>query len=182
MKKAIRIICIVLAAVVLLAAGYVAYVFLAFHRIGDQALPVGGADGGEALRAGEEYRVLSYNIGFGAYESDYGFFMDGGTQSWAWSKERLDANLKNIAAFLKEQDADLTLVQEVDIDATRSYHFDERTYLVPALAPQAWVFAQNYDSPFLFYPFYQPHGASKSCLMTFSRAKITEGMRVELPV
>ena len=102
MKKAIRIICIVLAAVVLIAAGYVAYVFIAFHRIGDRTLSVGGAAPTGALRSGEEYRVVTYNIGFGAYEADYGFFMDGGTQSWAWSKERLDANLKNIASFLKE--------------------------------------------------------------------------------
>ena len=184
MKKAIRILCIVLAAVVLIAAGYVAYIFLAFHRIGDQPLSVGGAAQPGAMETGREYRVISYNIGFGAYESDYGFFMDGGTQSWAWSKERLDANLKNIAAFLKAQDADLTIVQEVDIDATRSYHFDERTYLIPALAERgAWVFAQNYDSPFLFYPFTQPHGASKAGLMTFTRtAPISAAQRVELPI
>ena len=183
MKIAIRIICIVLAAVVLIAAGYVAYVFIAFHRIGDRTLSVGGAAPAGALRRGEEYRIVTYNIGFGAYEADYGFFMDGGTQSWAWSKERLDANLKNIASFLKEQDADFTIVQEVDIDATRSYHFDEREYLIPALAEHgAWVFAQNYDSPFLFYPFTQPHGASKAGLMTFSDFPVTEARRVELPI
>ena len=184
MKKAIRILCIVLAALILIAAGYFAYVFLAFHRIGNETLPVGGAAQPGAMETGREYRIVSYNIGFGAYESDDGFFMDGGTQSWAWSKERLDANLKNIAAFLKAQDADLTIVQEVDIDATRSYHFDERNYLIPALAERgAWVFAQNYDSPFLFYPFTQPHGASKAGLMTFTKtAPITAAQRVELPI
>ena len=183
MKKAIKIVCIVLAAVILIAAGYVAYIFLAFHRIGDQPLAVGGAGASGTIGVGEPYRIVSYNIGFGAYESDYGFFMDGGTQSWAWSKERLDANLKNIAAFLWEQDADLTLVQEVDFDATRSYHVDERTYLLSALAEDgAWTFAQNYDSPFLFYPLTQPHGASKAGLMTSSKAPITAAERVELPI
>ena len=184
MKKAIRIICIVLAAVILIAAGYAAYLFLAFRRIGDQDIPVGGAAQGGALLTGTEYRVVSYNIGFGAYEADYGFFMDGGTQSWAWSKERLDANLKQIAAFLKEQGADFTLVQEVDIDSTRSYHFDERTYLIPSLAEKgAWIFAQNYDSPFLCYPFTQPHGASRAGLMTFTASlPITSARRVELPI
>ena len=184
MKKAIKVICIVLAAVVLIAAGYFAYVFLAFHRIGDQPLSVGGAAGGGALATGTDYRIVSYNIGFGAYEADYGFFMDGGTQSWAWSRERLDANLKNIAGFLQAQDADLTIVQEVDIGATRSYHFDERQYLIPALGQTgAWVFAQNYDSPFLMYPLTQPHGASKAGLMTFTKtAPITAAQRVELPI
>jgi len=169
---------------VLIAAGYVAYVFAAYHRIGDGELPVGGAAPAAAAEAGTEYRIVSFNIGFGAYEPDYGFFMDGGTQSWAWSKERLDANLKNIAAFLHGQDADFTIVQEVDIDSTRSYHVDERSYLIPALAENgAWSFAQNYDSPFLAYPFTQPHGASKSGLMTFAKATpITAAQRVELPI
>ena len=183
MKKAIKAICIVLAALVLIAACYVAYIFLAFHRIGDQTLTVGGAAAAGAAEIGKEYRIVSYNIGFGAYESDYGFFMDGGTQSWAWSKERLDANLKNIAAFLREQDADFTIVQEVDTDSTRSYHFDERTWLIPALEEDAaWIFAQNYDSPFLFYPITQPHGASKAGLMTFSDYSVTAAERVELPI
>ena len=183
MKKVIKAICIVLAAVVLLAVCYFAYVFLAFHRIGDQALAVQGGTPQGALQIGETYRILSYNIGFGAYESDYGFFMDGGTESWAWSKERLDANLKRIAGFLREQDPDLAIIQEVDIGATRSYHFDERDYLTPAFDGQeAWTFAQNYDSPFLFYPITQPHGASKAGLMTFSDFPITGAERVELPI
>ena len=184
MKKTLKIIAIVLAALVLIAAGYVIYVFAAFHRIGDQALPVGGAARPETLETGTEYRAVSFNIGFGAYEPDYGFFMDGGTESWAWSKERLDANLKNIAAFLRGQDADFTLVQEVDIGSTRSYHFDERDYLIPQLAEHgAWIFAQNYDSPFLCYPLTQPHGASRAGLMTFTKtAPITAAQRIELPI
>ena len=108
--------------------------------------------------------------------------MDGGDQSWAWSKERLDANLKNISSLLAEQKADLYLVQEVDIDSTRSYHFDERDYLTAELKGFSRTFAQNYDSPFLFYPITQPHGSSESGLMTFSSLPISSAERVELPI
>jgi endonuclease/exonuclease/phosphatase family metal-dependent hydrolase len=109
--------------------------------------------------------------------------MDGGTQSWAWSEERLDANLKKITERLKEEDADLYLIQEVDFDATRSYHVDERVPLADALGGDAnYTFAQNYDSPFLFYPFNQPHGASKAGIMTFSRADINSAQRISLPI
>ena len=181
MKKAIKIICIVLAAILLIVGGYFAYVFIAFHRIGNMELtpenPVSAA-----METGKEYVITSYNIGFGAYESDYGFFMDGGTESWAWSEERLDANLKKIADLLAGRKSDLYLVQEVDIDSTRSYHFDERTYLSEALAGKTYTFAQNYDSPFLFYPITQPHGSSESGLMTFSSFAITKADRVELPI
>ena len=181
MKKAIKIICIVLAAILLIVGGYFAYVFIAFHRIGNMELtpenPVAAS-----METGKEYVITSYNIGFGAYESDYGFFMDGGTESWAWSKERLDANLKKIADLLAGRKSDLYLVQEVDIDSTRSYHFDERTYLSGALTGKTYTFAQNYDSPFLFYPITQPHGIAKAGLMTFSSAPIASAERVELPI
>lgn len=181
MKKVFKITGIILLVLVTVFAGYFAYVFIAYHRLGDQSITPEGAASG-VLSGDKEYTVVSYNIGFGAYESDYGFFMDGGDRAWAWSKERLDKNLKNIANELKEQGADLYLVQEVDFDSTRSYHFDERNYLTSALTDKSYTFAQNYDSPFLFYPLYQPHGASKSGIMTFSSFDITKSERVELPV
>ncbi len=179
MKKALKGICIALAVVLVLAVGYVGYVFIAYHRLGDAPLPVEGAVEEETYGP---YTVVSYNIGFGAYEPDYGFFMDGGTQSWAWSKERLQANLQKIAAYLQQQNADFTLVQEVDSNATRTYHVDERPLLARALPGRQYTFAQNYDSPFLLYPFTQPHGASQSGLLTFSACPITQAQRVELPV
>ena len=181
MRRLLKVILSIIIVIVLIAALYFAYVFIAYHRIGNGPVTVQGKGEGE-LSAGKEYKIVSWNIGFGAYEDDYGFFMDGGTQSWAWSKERLDANLKNIAARLSEQAADLYLIQEVDIDATRSYHFDERIYLTDVLTDSSFIFAQNYDSPFLMYPITQPHGASKAGLMTFSKANINSAERVELPI
>ena len=181
MARIFKAVSIVLAAVILVVGGYVAYVFLSFHRLGDMELEV-NKNTDVAAQAQKSLKIVSYNIGFGAYEADYGFFMDGGDQSWAWSKERLDKNLKNISALLSEEDADFYLVQEVDIDSTRSYHVDERNYLTSALGGMDYTFAQNYDSPFLFYPFNQPHGASKSGLMTFSDYSIASAQRVELPI
>lgn len=175
------VLCVVLA-LVLLVGAYVAYVFIDYHRLGDMALPTEGKASIAAVERGREYTILSYNIGFGAYEDDYGFFMDGGTESRAWSEERLTVNLAHIAEFMSRQLADFYLVQEVDIDSTRSYHVDEREVLYRALPELCHVFAQNYDSPYLFYPITQPHGASRSGLLTFSSAEITSARRVELPV
>lgn len=181
MVKFFKITAVFLAAVILIVGGYVAYVFLSFHRLGDMELDV-NKNTDVMVQSGKNLKIVSYNIGFGAYEADYGFFMDGGDQSWAWSKERLDKNLKNISAFLSGEDADFYLVQEVDIDSTRSYHIDERDYLTSSLGAMDYTFAQNYDSPFLFYPLSQPHGASKSGLMTFSDYSIASACRVELPI
>ena len=183
MKKLLKAILCVLLAVLVIAAGYVAYVFISYHRIGDQALSVEG-NGTQEAETGAEYTLMSWNIGFGAYEADYGFFMDGGTQSWAWSKERMTTNLMTIASLLAEAQADFYLLQEVDIGSTRTYHMDERLWFNTELGDEARasVFAQNYDSPFLFYPITQPHGASKSGLMTFSACGIASAERRELPV
>ena len=182
MKRWVKVLLCIVLAFVLVVGAYVAYVFIDYHRIGDMELTPEGDAAATELVAGKRYTVLSYNIGFGAYEDDYGFFMDGGTESWAWSEERLTANVDAIAAFLAQQKADFYLLQEVDIDSTRSYHVDERQPIYQALPGMSHVFAQNYDSPFLMYPLTQPHGASKSGLLTFSPAAISSAKRVELPI
>ena len=177
--KALGIILLVL---VILVAGYVAYVFLDYHRLDDNLdLPVEGAASGVAQLC-HDYKVVSYNIGFGAYESDYSFFMDGGEESWAWSRERLDANIQHIAATLRQTEADFYFAQEVDRDSTRSYHTDEAAAIREALPGYCSVWGQNYDSPFLFWPLTQPHGSSVSGLMTFSSCSMTSSLRRSLPI
>ncbi len=93
MKKPVKILLAAVIAVLLLLLGYVAYVLLSYHRL-DDMLPLEVAPGAQtAAEKGTEYTLLSFNAGFGAYEDDYGFFMDGGSESRAWSKERLEGNL-----------------------------------------------------------------------------------------
>ena len=149
--RIIKIVAIVLAAVLLIAAAYLAYVFISYHRIGDTELTPVGEGSAQKITCGKDevHSIVSFNVGFGAYEPDYGFFMDGGTESWAWSEERLDKNLSAAASFLGKQNAEIELIQEVDFDSTRSYHLDEREYFISVLSPngeESCVFAQNYDS------------------------------------
>ena len=178
----LKTILIVLLAIIVIALAYVAYVFIDYHRIGSGPISVDGQTG-QQMKTNEQYEIISWNIGFGAYTADYDFFMDGGTQSWAESPERLDKNLDDICDRLEDFDADLYLVQEVDIDSTRSYYRDERVPIIHTLGDDyVHTFAQNYDSPFLFYPFLEPHGASRSGLLTFSTFDISKADRVELPI
>ena len=85
MKKPLKIVLLVLAAVLLVVISYLAYVLIDYHRLGDMDLEV-DRQVSQPAQTGCEYHLLSYNIGFGAYEPDYGFFMDGGTESWAWPR------------------------------------------------------------------------------------------------
>ena len=185
MKKTLKIIGIVLLAVLVLAGGYVAYVFAAYHRIEDNQKLAVVSGQTQTARAGETYRIACWNIGFGAYEDDYSFFMDGGTESWAWSEERLLQNLDEIGAVIESLDSDITLLQEVDFDSTRTYHVNEADLLRNYHGLEAdtdSVFAVNYDSPFLFYPFVRPHGASRSGLLTVSSLTVESALRRSLPV
>ena len=182
MKKPLRILLVILLAIVLLFLGYSAYVMLSYSRLEDN-LPLdvqGEAD--KAAAAGVPYNILSYNIGFGAYEPDYGFFMDGGKESWAFSEKRLIANMENIAEFINSQNADICILQEVDQNATRTYHFDEREFLTEKLAGYSSVWAENWNSPFLFYPFIKPHGSTLAGIMTFSMPGIASALRISLPI
>ncbi len=181
MKKGLKVLLGIVLAVLILVVGYLAYVLIDYHRIGDMELEISNNQNGK-VQIFKPYKIVSYNIGFGAYESDYDFFMDGGTQSWAWSEERLKTNMDNIANTALDQKADFYLMQEVDANSTRSYHVDEAEILRSAIENKASIWAQNYDSPFLFYPFTQPHGASKSGIMTFSPFEITSAIRHELPI
>lgn len=149
MKRPVKIILCVLLTLLLIAAAYFVYVLVSYYRIGDQELSVTEVNTPEVEQIGTAtpYHLVSWNIGFGAYEADYDFFMDGGTQSWAWSRERLTENLGGIASFIAVQNADLLFVQEVDIDGTRSYHVNEQDYVTSGFCagsnPCSFVTTQN---------------------------------------
>ena len=89
-KKVLKIILIILLVAVLIVGGYVAYVMIDYHRIEDnQALQINDVTSESAL-VDQEYKAISYNIGFAAYTPDFGFFMDGGTKSRANSEESVN--------------------------------------------------------------------------------------------
>ena len=174
---------IVIALVLVVAIAYVAYVFVSYNRIEDnvELTPQGTAESAE-VKLDTEYTALTYNIGFGAYTPDFTFFMDGGKSSWAASKESVIATIDGAAGVVKENAPDFVMLQEVDFDSTRTYHVDEYNQIVGDFSGYSHTFAVNFHSPFLFYPFTQPHGSSNSGLLTLSDTGITSGLRRSLPV
>ena len=151
--------CIVLGILILALLAYIVYLYASYYRIEDNQelvveAPVDDTTTGAAavLATDTEYSAVTYNIGFGAYLPDYSFFMDGGTSSWAESPETVQYAINGAGELVKSFDPDFALIQEIDLDATRSYHTDEYEMLRQSLSGYTTVFAQNYDSAFLFYP------------------------------
>lgn len=187
-KKILKPILIILLVLVLLFVGYCAYVLLSYHRIDDNVnLDVQGTASESTLKIGEKYRITSANLGFGAYSDDYSFFMDGGTESWAYSKEAVQQNIGGSVEAVLSVKPNIMLFQEVDIDSTRSYHVNQMDLIIEDLKDEGfentcYTFGINYDSPFLMYPLTQPHGASKAGLLTVSPSQITNSIRRSLPI
>ena len=186
-KKVLKVIGIIILAIVVVLAAYIIYLYASYHRIEDnQELQVetisDNTSSGDALTTGEKYSALTYNIGFGAYTPDFSFFMDGGKSSWAKSKDSVKETIKGAGELVASKDPDFTLIQEIDLDATRSYHVNEYSILKETIPAYNCVFAQNYDSAFLFYPFTQPHGKSKAGLALFSKYPITGSLRRSFPI
>ncbi len=168
--------------VILVAGGYVAYVFLSYSRIEDNLALTPGGDAEDTAKAGEEYTIVTYNLGFGAYTADFTFFMDEGKESRARSKESVENCINNTADIALSYDPDFVLFQEVDIGSTRSHQVEERNIINGKFSGYDNIFAQNYDSAYLMYPITEPHGASKSGILTESRFNITSGLRRSLPI
>ncbi len=168
--------------VVVAALGYVAYLFIDYERIEDN-LELEVIDNTSALvPVNKELKTVSYNIGFCAYTQDFSFFMDGGESSWANSEGSVNSVLNDINSLVISEDADFTLLQEVDEDSTRSYHVDQKQFLIDNATDKDAVSATNFDSSFLFYPFLEPHGKSVSGILTLSKYDINSALRRSLMV
>lgn len=180
LKKILKAIAILLVVILLVVGGYLVYVFLSYHRLPDtsESFPMTG----EAARTGEPYDIITWNLGFGAYSADYSFFMDGGTESRARSGAEAYDNIAHAIGVLQSENPQFMLLQELDIDATRSYHQNEAAQVSGAMPDYQACLAQNYDSPYLFYPLTRPHGASKSGILTLSRPAILRFQRKALPI
>jgi len=174
-------ICILLV-LILAAAGYVIYACAAYYRVEDELRIDVECNQESLVEADTLYKIVSYNVGFGAYSADYSFFMDGGRESRARSKEAVEENIGGALDAVESLGPQFVLFQEVDIGSTRSYQVDERSMIQERMAGYGVVFAQNYDSPYLLWPLNEPHGKSRSGMMTLSAYQIGESLRRSLPV
>jgi len=168
--------------IVLIVAAYVAYVFISYHRIEDNLSLEAENNRQNTVKTDTEYSIMTWNIGFGAYSDDYSFFMDGGKYSRAFSADAVVENVSAMMEVMAKKNPDIAIIQEVDIGSTRSYQIDQREIVYDYLEGYSSVFAQNYDSPYLFYPILSPHGKSRSGIMTEAKFNISSAVRRSLPI
>ena len=194
-KVLLKAVAIVVATVVIVVGGYVAYLETTYSRIEDGvAVECEGASstGATQVEPGRTYTVATYNIGFGAYTPDYTFFMDTGVMAdgtpmrgehgTAVSEESVLACTNGAIATLQGLDPDFCLLQEVDDDSDRSYHVNQRAMLEEAFPGMQAAFASNFHSAFLAYPFSDPHGRVSAGLLTLSGVDQASVVRRSYPI
>lgn len=116
---------------------------------GDQPLKVDHAATTAALKTGKTYRAMTYNIGYGSYPPSYSFFMDSGKFSRAYSAAAVRRSLAGVVQTTQQIAPDVAFYQEVDRDGDRSRQV---ALLAKGQSQSDMVFAQNYDSAYLFFP------------------------------
>ena len=182
----LKVILGVIGALLLVVVGYFVYLLASYHRLPDNvSLEIYAPQNEEELTKAQtdtEYSIITYNVGFGAYTPDFSFFMDGGESSVAKSKESVIEAISGAADMVSKENPDFVFFQEVDLDATRSYHVNQFDMLTKTFDAYTSNYAINYDSAFLFYPFNEPHGKNKASLVTFSKYEMTSALRRSLPI
>ena len=197
---------------VVTVGGYLVYVIGNYSRIpDDQGLIVFGLNtqtiqdsdlyDDSIPTSGTTFSASTYNIGFGAYDRAYDFFMDendykpeyvsshGGVAHTVGSHSRAasaDAALHNTEGAVHtivdlEQDygkpVDFALFQEVDTNSDRSFHVNQLQNMANEFTTYDYVHAVNFHSSYLAYPLNEPIGKINSGISTFSRYSIESSVR-----
>lgn len=179
MKKILKAIGILLLILVALAAVGVGVLTLAEYKPADTEQLIAPHAAAAVLKPGQPLTVLSWNCGYGALGDNADFFMDGGPSVYTADKARVLQNLAGINAVLQVQQPDFTLLQEVDINSSRSRGMDERPLVSAGLDTVSEAFAYNYKCLFVPYPL-PPLGHVEGGLYTLSRVEVAAAERVAL--
>lgn len=134
--------------------------------------------------------LLTWNIGYGGLgaESDF-FYADGRIFLSGGMMIRPPEKVveKNIAGFLqtiKEQPADIYLLQEVDQEAKRSYYNNQYAKIGSLLPEYEMSFGTNLLTAYSPVPLLEPwrtYGYTNSGIATYARFATTQTTRLQLP-
>jgi len=182
MKKVFTTIGLALLLILLIVGSYVAYVFFTYSRIPDNQIQTFDHEAPRPIPVDAELVAITYNLGFGAYVPEYSFFMDGGTESRAFSMQEATNAINGSMELVKSFNPDFVFLQEIDIDADRSYGVNQFNLVTRKLPDFYTHEAINYDSAYLFYPLTDPIGKSKSSLAMSSRYPVDVFTRRSLPM
>ena len=187
-RKVLRVLAVIgkwvlglLIAAAVLAAGLVGYLTVTEYNPAHAELAERGAYNNVDKITGSGLRLVTFNTGFGGLGEDADFFMDGGKGVNPTSQDAVKQNMLGIEEILREQDADVLLLQEVDTDSKRSFHLNQWLQYEYDLADYETRYAMNYSCDYVPYPLEDRIGEVHSGIATYSRYDISSATRYSLP-
>jgi endonuclease/exonuclease/phosphatase family metal-dependent hydrolase len=123
-------------------------------------------------------RVLTWNVQFAAGRRQR-FFYDGGRDVHVDPLAQRPT-LEALARTIREADADLVLLQEVDRGSDRTQHLDQHRALLDRLGYPCSASTWYYRNPYVPYPAWQHLGRMEMHLSVFSRFGIAAARRWRL--
>lgn len=191
MKKGIkytfRVILAILGIIFITLIGYAIYMQANYYRIPDHQIIHIKNNQSSVLSTGKTYTVTTYNVGFGAYNPKYSFFMDTGEMKngtktrgkygTAVSKASELADTKGAIATIKKQNPDFAFFQEIDTNSTRSFGVNQVKMAESTFNNMGSNFAQNFHSAYIALPLNNPHGFARSGILALSKYHITSSER-----
>ena len=184
LKKCLKILAVIILIPVLLFAGLIGVLSATEYKpAGMSEAEIIADSASRSPSSGVPLSLITWNIGYGGLGQASDFFMDGGHDTRSADKDTVSAYLDGQHALLADEMPDILLIQEIDADSTRTYHFDERpSFSVQSAAGEAAdaSFALNYKTLYVPYPL-PPIGKVTSGLMTVSSFDTTENSRLSLP-
>lgn len=105
-----------------------------------------------------------------------------GKNSKAKDKATVIKNTDGAANTVYGAGADFVFLQEVDVKSTRARGVNQLERFTEKLSDSAYVYAENFHSAYLMYPFNDPHGKTNAGIVTFSKYKVESSVRRSFPV
>jgi len=139
-----------------------------YHPLSEEKLTIKGT-GKEFPKGQREFTFFTWNIGYGGLGEGMDFFYEGGKRVKPDKAEFL-GYFKGIEQTIHQIDtADFLFIQEIDIQAKRSYFIDEEASILKILPAYCSALARNYDFRYVPVPFTNPMGRVVAGLATISK-------------
>ena len=191
-KRVLLVLAILIGIFVLALGIYVIYMQATYYRIEDDLEIEIENNQEDLVKKNQEYEIVTYNVGFGAYSADYSFFMDSGTMEDGTkvsgeygkcrSKEEACRNISKSCELLQSLNPDFIFIQEVDTPCYRSHNLDEKKMFTDGFSNYSISYAINYHSSFILLPITDPLGIGNSGILSLSRFKMESSLRKSLPI
>lgn len=144
-----------------------------------ESLDVAGTSS-RTLSAGDDFTIMTWNMGYGGLSENADFFMDGGEHVRSCNEDQVKENTSAVVEQIQKEEADIIFLQEVDRDSKRSYGIDELTAITDELQGYNSTYARNYKVLYVPYPL--PTIGKVDCgIVTLSAYDVASSERISLP-